>query len=212
MYSGKKRRGVRTEARVSRREGNKGEAKDTKTHWQIFQETTFCNPLQAEIECKWAFLTAHFWQDFFWSLCPRYTQHQGEIPASVLATEGAPHPKFYNRAAPPGPWLVFPKTAIPELASVKRATILGQIFRHFSRLPCHLARTLSRQVIFCPTLLWSQALNIQCEDNRFFVEKGNIPLPTTGWEGSCNDIPKWIRSCPQLDDSLRNKLTPRLQE
>lgn len=42
---------MRAKERVRSRGENKGKAKDTQTRWQIFQETTFCNPLQAEIKC-----------------------------------------------------------------------------------------------------------------------------------------------------------------
>lgn len=52
MYSGKERRGVRVKERVRRGEENKEKAKDKQTHWQIFQETALCNPLQADNQAQ----------------------------------------------------------------------------------------------------------------------------------------------------------------
>lgn len=42
--------------RVRRKEENKEKAKDTQTHWQILQETTFCNPLEARSSANEHFL------------------------------------------------------------------------------------------------------------------------------------------------------------
>lgn len=56
MYSGKKRRGVRAKERGRRKEENKEKAKDMQTHWQILQETKFCNPLEARSSANKHFL------------------------------------------------------------------------------------------------------------------------------------------------------------
>lgn len=54
MYSGEERR----KDRVRGREENK-ERLRTGIHWQIFQETTLCNPLQADIKHEQAGLVTH---------------------------------------------------------------------------------------------------------------------------------------------------------
>lgn len=83
--------------RVRRSEENKGKAKDTQTHWRIFQETTSCNPLQTDIKCTQAFFLTH-------SLKPEFLLEADDIrgdiwpvfqPLQVACTA------FYNTAAPP---------------------------------------------------------------------------------------------------------------
>lgn len=75
--------------RLRRREENKGKAEDMQTHWQILQETTLCNPLQADIKCKQAFFMTHLSQDFFWSLCLRYMTSEG-LSAQCPSRQGQP--------------------------------------------------------------------------------------------------------------------------
>jgi hypothetical protein len=64
MYSGEERRGVGgVKERVRGRKENKGRLR-TRTHWQLFQGTTPCNPLQADIKHKQAVLVTHVKPEF----------------------------------------------------------------------------------------------------------------------------------------------------
>lgn len=83
MYSGEERR----KDRVRGREENKGRLR-TGIHWQIFQETTLCNPLQADIKHEQAGLVTHVKSEFLSRAFPaRGSEHQREHVPSIPAIQ-----------------------------------------------------------------------------------------------------------------------------
>lgn len=87
MYSGEERRGVRVKERVRGREENKGRLR-TRTHWQIFQETTPCNPLQADIKHQHGVFGTHVKSEFrLTAFYAQGTEHQREHVPSIPAIQ-----------------------------------------------------------------------------------------------------------------------------